>query len=206
MVRQAIQQVDGILLPRPFKIVKHGPVNIFVEDVEVARDWYTQIMGFVVTEEVTYRGQWCAFLRCSTEHHSLGLLAIGLSPNSTCASFGIQVANYRQLREAVSFLRNNDVSVETDLMPPELHAQRRNDARWTRPTRPTRWSHWTTPSPASHFSVPGANRSVWRRQSVRFSERSLERKGASRVPGSGKRLFAKPCAGAPKVLFNTLAR
>ena len=119
--------VDGIILPRPFKIVKHGPVNLFVEDVDAARDWYTQIMGFDVTEQVNYRGSRCVYLRCNTEHHSLGLLpielrdVIGLSPHTTCASFGIQVANYRQLREAVTFLRESGVRVETDLVPLELY-------------------------------------------------------------------------------------
>src|SRR5690349_3422685 len=101
-----IYDVDGIMLPRPFKIVKHGPVNLFVEDVPRACDFYLQILGFEVTEEVTYRGERCLFLRSNTEHHSLGLLPLrlreplGLSPHTTCASFGIQVANYRQLREA----------------------------------------------------------------------------------------------------------
>ncbi len=119
--------VDGILLPRPFKIVKHGPVNVFVDDVQRSRDWYVQIMGFTVTEEVVYRGYRCAFLRCSTEHHSLGLLPVelraelGLSPDTTCASFGIQLANYRQLRDAVAFLRESGVRVETTQIPPELY-------------------------------------------------------------------------------------
>jgi catechol 2,3-dioxygenase-like lactoylglutathione lyase family enzyme len=122
-----IFDVDGIFLPRPFKIVKHGPVNLFVENVDTARDFYTRILGFEVTEEVVSRGERCLFLRCNTEHHSLGLLplalreSIGLSPNTTCASFGIQLANYRQLREAVSFLREHGVRVETDLVPPELY-------------------------------------------------------------------------------------
>jgi hypothetical protein len=66
-------------------------------------------------------------LRCNTEHHSLGLLplslrdTLGMSTHTTCASFGIQVANYRQLREAVAFLRANGVRVETELVPPELY-------------------------------------------------------------------------------------
>ena len=57
----------------------------------------------------------------------LGLLPLdlrqqlGLSPHTTCASFGIQVANYRQLRQAVAFLRDSGVRVETQLMPPELY-------------------------------------------------------------------------------------
>ena len=122
-----VHDVDGILLPRPFKIVKHGPVNLFVEDVARARDFYLQILGLQVTEEVTYRGEPCVFLRCNTEHHSLGLFPLtlreplGLSIHTTCASFGIQVANYRQLREAVAFLRAEGVRVETDRVPPELH-------------------------------------------------------------------------------------
>ena len=122
-----VHDVDGILLPRPFKIVKHGPVNLFVEDVARARDFYLQILGLQVTEEVTYRGEPCVFLRCNTEHHSLGLFPLtlreplGLSLHTACASFGIQVANYRQLREAVAFLRAEGVRVETDRVPPELH-------------------------------------------------------------------------------------
>jgi catechol 2,3-dioxygenase-like lactoylglutathione lyase family enzyme len=119
--------VDGIFLPRPFKIVKHGPVNLFVEDVNTTRDFYIQIMGFEVTEEVMYRGERCVFLRINTEHHSLALFprslraTLGLSAHTTCASFGIQVANYRQLREAVAFLIAHGVRVETDNVPPELH-------------------------------------------------------------------------------------
>ena len=36
-------------------------------------------------------------------------------------SFGLQLANYQQLKDAVSFLRDNGVRVETDIIPPELH-------------------------------------------------------------------------------------
>lgn len=120
-------EVDGILLPRPFKIVKHGPVNLFVENVDQARAFYEGELGFVVTEESVWQGERCLFLRCSTEHHSLGLFPIawrerlGLSSHTTIMSFGLQVANYRQLREAVDFLRQNGVRVETNLIPPELY-------------------------------------------------------------------------------------
>lgn len=118
--------VSGIMLPRPFKIVKHGPVNIFVEDVERARAFYVDDIGFQVTEEVVWQGERCLFLRCNTEHHSLGLFpktwreTLGLSSHTTCLSFGIQLANYQQLRDAVTFLREHSVRVETALIPPEL--------------------------------------------------------------------------------------
>jgi catechol 2,3-dioxygenase-like lactoylglutathione lyase family enzyme len=116
--------VDGILLARPFKIVKIGPVRLFVRDLERSVDYYTRGLGFAVTQEISYEGQRCVFLRANTEHHSLALYpmalreSLGLSTHTTCFSFGVQVANYRQLRNAVSFLREHGVTVRD--LPPEL--------------------------------------------------------------------------------------
>ena len=123
----AIYEVGGIMLPRPFKIVKHGPVNIFVHDVDRATRFYTEELGFKLSEEATWQGEKAAFLRCNGEHHSLGLFPrslrerLGLSPRTTSMSFGIQLANYQQLKDAIVFLRENGVRVETDLVPPELY-------------------------------------------------------------------------------------
>ena len=123
----AIYDVGGIMLPRPFKIVKHGPVNIFVEDVAQAIRFYVEELGFRLSEEATWQGEPAAFLRCNTEHHSLGLFSrtlrerLGLSSHTTSMSFGIQVANYEQLKDAISFLRDNGVRVETGLIPPDLY-------------------------------------------------------------------------------------
>ena len=118
--------VDGILLPRPFKTVRLGPVNLFVENLEAAEVFYRDTLGFTLTEEIIWNGHRCLFLRCNTEHHSLALFplalreVLGLSSHSKCAAFGLQLANYRQLREAVKFLQAHDVRV-TDAIPPELH-------------------------------------------------------------------------------------
>jgi hypothetical protein len=46
--------------------------------------------------------------------------ALGLSAHSKCAAFGIQLANYRQLKDAVKFFRDNGVKV-TESIPAELH-------------------------------------------------------------------------------------
>ena len=119
--------VDGLLLPQPFKITRVGPVKLFVEDYEELKRWHTQLLGFTVTEEVEWQGERCAFLRCNNEHHSLGIFPkswrkkLGLSETTSSMSFGLQLANYRQLKDAVKFLRDNDVRVETDIIPPELH-------------------------------------------------------------------------------------
>jgi catechol 2,3-dioxygenase-like lactoylglutathione lyase family enzyme len=105
--------VDGVLLPRPFKIVRLGPVSLFVQDMTAAEHFYRDLLGFTLTEEVVWQGHRCVFLRNNTEHHSLGLYPIearsplGLSDHTTSMAFGLQLANYRQLRDAVEFLKAN---------------------------------------------------------------------------------------------------
>jgi len=116
--------VGGILLARPFKIVRHGPVRLFVRDMDAMVAFYRDDLGLTVTEEVAYKGHRCVFLRANTEHHSMALYPIalretlGLNPASSLMSFGVQVGSYRQLCDAVSFLSKNGVTVKK--LPPEL--------------------------------------------------------------------------------------
>jgi len=118
--------VDGVLLPRPFKITKIGPVRLFVADVDKATAFYTRHLGFTVSEETVYRGARCVFLRCGAEHHSVALYprelraTLGLSQHTSCLSFGVEVANYAQLRAAVEFLKSRGVRF-VDSIPPELY-------------------------------------------------------------------------------------
>ncbi len=118
--------VDGVLLPRPFKITKIGPVRLFVADIDKAEAFYTRHLGFAVSEEVTYRGARCVFLRCGNEHHSVALYpqelraTLGLGEHTSCLSFGVEVANYVQLRAAVAFLKSRGVRF-VDAIPPELY-------------------------------------------------------------------------------------
>ena len=119
--------VDGVLLPQPFKITRVGPVKLFVDDYEKLKRWHMEVLGFTLTEEVQWQGERCAFLRCNNEHHSLGIFPkswrkkLGLSEATSNLSFGLQLANYRQLQDAVGFLRRHGVRVETDIIPPALH-------------------------------------------------------------------------------------
>jgi len=118
--------VAGVRLPRPFKVTNIGPMSLFVADVGASEDFYTQTMGFVRTEEVTWKGHRCVFLRNGGEHHSLSLFPkalrgeLGLNPDTSVASMGVQVGSYRQLRDAVAFLKKNGVSF-SDAIPPELY-------------------------------------------------------------------------------------
>jgi catechol 2,3-dioxygenase-like lactoylglutathione lyase family enzyme len=117
--------VDGILLPRPFKISRIGPLNLFVKDVNAAIDFYRETMGFVVTVELIWKGQRCVFLRTNTEHHSIGLYPIelrevlGLRDDTTTMSLGMHVATYRQLCDARTFLCERGAKVID--VPSELH-------------------------------------------------------------------------------------
>ncbi|WP_428659863.1 VOC family protein [Reyranella sp.] len=118
--------VAGVKLPRPFKITNIGPMSLFVSDVGASEAFYVQTMGFVRTEAVTYRGHRCVYLRNGGEHHSLSLFPkalrgeLGLNPDTTVASMGMQVGSYRQLRDAIAFLKKKGVRF-SDAIPSELY-------------------------------------------------------------------------------------
>ncbi|MBI3801454.1 MAG: VOC family protein [Deltaproteobacteria bacterium] len=118
--------VGGVLLPRPFKVTRIGPVGLFVQDVSRAEAFYTEMLGFVKTEEVNFKGRRCVFLRNGTEHHSLGLFSrelrqeLGLSAHTTCMTFGAEVGSYEQLRSAVHFFQEKGARL-VEGIPPELH-------------------------------------------------------------------------------------
>ena len=116
--------VGGVLLPRPFKIERMGPVRLFYDDIEKELAFYSGTMGLTVTEEVGWKGHRCVFLRANTEHHSLALYPralrgeLGLSEHTTLMAFGLQLGSYAQLRAAREFLLGKGVTLKT--LPQEL--------------------------------------------------------------------------------------
>ena len=84
--------VEGVMLPRPFKITKIGPVNLFVQDVEASLDFYINHLGFVITEETEYNGRRLYFLRSGAEHHSLALF-----PKEPAGGTWLQQPHYQRL-------------------------------------------------------------------------------------------------------------
>jgi catechol 2,3-dioxygenase-like lactoylglutathione lyase family enzyme len=118
--------VAGVRLPRPFKVTNIGPMSLFVTDVGASEAFYTEVMGFVRTEEATCKGHRCVFLRNGSEHHSLSLMPkalrgeLGLNPDTTVASMGVQVGSYQQLRDAVTFLKKEGVPF-SEAIPAELY-------------------------------------------------------------------------------------
>jgi catechol-2,3-dioxygenase len=119
--------VGGVMLQRPFKVTKIGPVNLFVADLDASERFYCELIGLNKTEEASYRGYRCSFLRCGADHHCLGLFPLalraqlGLNATTTLMSIGVEVASYRQLRDAIPFLKDKGLQF-IDTIPPELHA------------------------------------------------------------------------------------
>ena len=116
--------VSGVLLPRPFKINRIGPVRLFVADLDKALSFYRDMLGLKLTEEIQWNGHRCAFLRANTEHHSLALYPIalrrelGLAEHTSLMACGMQVGNYAQLRDAVAYLKDHGVKIRH--LPAEL--------------------------------------------------------------------------------------
>lgn len=116
--------VEGIRMPRPFKVTGIGPVRLFVGDMEASLAFYRDRLGLTVTEEVVWRGHRCVFLRANTEHHSMALYPeavraeLGLSDRTRTLSLGLKVHSYEQLKSARAFLQEKGVELRT--FPPEL--------------------------------------------------------------------------------------
>ena len=112
-----LYDVGGLLLPRPFKIVKVGPERLFVRDLDAAVRFYVDVLGLRLTEEVVYRGHRAVFLRANADHHSLALYPIalrhelGLSQATTLLSIGVRLGDYAQLKDALPFLEAKGIRV-----------------------------------------------------------------------------------------------
>jgi catechol 2,3-dioxygenase-like lactoylglutathione lyase family enzyme len=118
--------VGGVLLPRPFKVTKLGPISMFTERMDKMLAFYTEILGFEVIEEGEHLGKRIAYLRSGIEHHTFVLAdkalrsRLGLSQHTSCLSIGLEVGSYSQLRNAVQHLEAHGYTV-VEGIPPELY-------------------------------------------------------------------------------------
>jgi catechol-2,3-dioxygenase len=94
--------------------------------MDSAETFYRDTLGFIPTEEVSWQGHRCVFMRVNNEHHSLALYPLALrerldlSAHTTSMALGLQLANYEQLRNAVRFLADHGARV-ANAVPPELY-------------------------------------------------------------------------------------
>jgi catechol 2,3-dioxygenase-like lactoylglutathione lyase family enzyme len=118
--------VDGITMSRPFKIVGIGPISLFVDDLALTEAFYTGVLGFTVRERVASHGHRGVVLTFGSEYFTLALYEsgiraeLGLPERANSMALGFRVANYRQLRAAVEFMRARgaeQVTVPAELVP-----------------------------------------------------------------------------------------
>jgi catechol 2,3-dioxygenase-like lactoylglutathione lyase family enzyme len=118
--------VGGMLLARPFKITRLGPMSMFTDRMAEMLTFYTELLGFQLVEEAEYQGKRIVYLRSGSEHHTFVLVdkalrgLMGLSEHTSCLSIGLEVGSYSQLRAAVRHLVDNGHTLVKDV-PPELY-------------------------------------------------------------------------------------
>jgi catechol 2,3-dioxygenase len=101
------------------RIKKLGHVGIFVRDVEKSKRFYTEILGFNVSD-VNEKG--IVFLRCGTDHHDTVLIPLPDEKQSSASQerreiqqISYEVNRVEDLKEALKFLKENGVTIVAGL-------------------------------------------------------------------------------------------
>lgn len=101
------------------KIKRLGHVGIFVSDVEKSKKFYTEILGFKVSD---INEQGIVFLRCSTDHHDTVLVPLPKESQGSdqakrreIQQISYEVDRIEDLREALKFLKEKGVTIVSGL-------------------------------------------------------------------------------------------
>ena len=101
------------------KIRKLGHVGIFVRDVEKSKKFYTEILGFKVSD---VNEQGITFLRCSTDHHDTVLVPLpergqgsDQEERREIQQISYEVDRIEDLREALKELKEKGVTIVSGL-------------------------------------------------------------------------------------------
>lgn len=110
----ALKRPDGL----PFRIGKIGHVALHVSDMERSARFYTQILGFQVTEAIA-PGRLpggAIFLRCNTDHHGIALFqATDANPaGAGLHHIALEVPTLDELVRVREHLRAHQVPIDLD--------------------------------------------------------------------------------------------
>lgn len=100
----------------PFRIGKIGHVVLNVTDMERSVRFYTQILGFRVSdvypESMVPGGM--VFMRCNSDHHGVALVGEmpATSPNVELNHLAFEVATLDEVLRARDYLRKNGVTID----------------------------------------------------------------------------------------------
>lgn len=101
------------------KIKKLGHVGIFVRDIEKSKKFYTEILGFKVSDT---NEQGIVFLRCGTDHHDTVLVPMPKESQGSAQverveiqQISYEVDRVEDLRAALKFLEEKGVTIVSGL-------------------------------------------------------------------------------------------
>lgn len=99
------------------KVTSLGHVGLFVSDYNLMRDFYTRILGFIVTDEARERGMCFLSARPEDEHHEL-LLAAGrkiLNGSPQIQQMSFHVESIQALREFKSAFIEEGLTITAEV-------------------------------------------------------------------------------------------
>ena len=101
------------------RIKRLGHVGIFVRDIEKSKKFYTEILGFKVSD---MNEQGIVFLRCNTDHHDTVLVPLPKESQGSAQTerreiqqISYEVDRVEDLREALKFLKEKGVTIVSGL-------------------------------------------------------------------------------------------
>jgi catechol 2,3-dioxygenase-like lactoylglutathione lyase family enzyme len=103
----------------PFRIGKIGHVGIYAQDLERSARFYTEVLGFQVTDVIAPGGELnggAVFLRCSTDHHAIALFQ-ATDENKAGGSLhhiAMEVPTIDELVRVREHLRLHQVQIDLD--------------------------------------------------------------------------------------------
>jgi catechol 2,3-dioxygenase-like lactoylglutathione lyase family enzyme len=104
--------------PLPFQIGKIGHVALYVADIEKSRRFYTDVLGFYVSDvyEDDMMPGGAVFLRCNPDHHGIALFkATEANPaGAGLHHLAFEVATLDEVVLVRDHLRKHNVSIDFD--------------------------------------------------------------------------------------------
>ena len=110
-------RVEGLLLPRPSRITRPAYIGLYVRDVGASTSFFTEILGFRLSDLVQINGEKVAFLRHGADHHSLCLYplklreSLGDGARATLARIAFEVQTYKELKDSIAYFQERGVHV-----------------------------------------------------------------------------------------------
>ena len=113
-----LDSINSMGRPRglPFRIGKIGHVALHVQDLERSTRFYTQVLGFELTEAVPPGNLpgGAVFLRCNPDHHGIALFQANgeHQPGAGLHHIALEVGTLDEVLRVRDHLRRNDVAID----------------------------------------------------------------------------------------------